>query len=735
MKSALIITGNIRTFTNTFAYFERIIEKYNCDIFIGVSNMQLDLHEYTKASLNMSTDNEVTFDMIRQTLSICKNMNQNIKNIFFVEKQIEDEEFTNIISNQVDKSKSWLGGDILKANLKRKQNIDIMKEYEKINNLKYDYIIQTRFDVMLDLDSFPTYPLENNTFYACNINNDIIHVSNCSENFDVLYNEIIEHFFRNKGNCSSIHSIIENILENNHFKMTSSIVANLDRNFTDQFDTKVTLVTCFYNINRDKWSSHGRPLEKYFVNAEKNVLSKSNPIFIFTTQEYVERCKQIRKNIDKYLLFTKIIVIPFEDLQYYDKLETIREIQQNNLSNIPMGDRDCPEFCIPEYIVVINNKTSFLNQTAEINPFNSQIFQWIDFGLHDNMFMNDSEFFSKKYFSNIYYKKNKIRIVSFHKPELILNKITYYNSHTSTVAATLIGGDKYAVNQLYRMCKQEFNFLLSNRIMNQEQYIYFFLMCEYPELFDFSIAPDWDHLCYTYHKNTTKIAICMSGHMRTFNSCYHNIKTNIIDTLEKNGCETNVFLSTWKDNVCDVQIDNLFTHKHVETTDVNLFNKFKTTQFSRFPGLCGDGTSSNAASMWYKINDAFEMMETHAKENNKKYDIIIRLRPDIIYEFPVDINNIQQCLLTDSLFMPHFHGKYQNVTKTMMDHFFFGSYSVMKTIMKTYESIYIYLLENEPHTAEGYLWSQICSNKINVKRFTCFYSCIRKTNIKEYVYN
>ena len=91
MKSALILTGNIRTFTNTFAYFERIIEKYNCDIFIGVSNMQLDLHEYTKASLNMSTDNEVTFDMIRQTLSICKNMNQNIKNIFFVEKQIEDE--------------------------------------------------------------------------------------------------------------------------------------------------------------------------------------------------------------------------------------------------------------------------------------------------------------------------------------------------------------------------------------------------------------------------------------------------------------------------------------------------------------------------------------------------------------------------------------------------------------------------------------------------------------------
>ena len=43
-----------------------------------------------------------------------------------------------------------------------------------------------------------------------------------------------------------------------------------------------------------------------------------------------------------------------------------------------------------------------------------------------------------------------------------------------------------------------------------------------------------------------KVAICISGHLRTFNKCIDNIRKNIFDPL-RNNFETDIFLSTWND--------------------------------------------------------------------------------------------------------------------------------------------------------------------------------------------
>ena len=198
------------------------------------------------------------------------------------------------------------------------------------------------------------------------------------------------------------------------------------------------MITCFYNINRENWKHSSRPIDKYFINSEK-ILNKQNPIVIFTTDEYKDRCVSIRKKSDKNLIYTTIIIIPFEKLFYYNKLELIRQIQINNINNIfPQHERSNPEFCVPEYIVLINNKIHFLKEVTDKNPYNSQIFQWVDFGLHPNMYNNNINTFNESYFTNIFYKKNKIKLVSFCKPSSIVNIKEYYNSHNSTTCATLI---------------------------------------------------------------------------------------------------------------------------------------------------------------------------------------------------------------------------------------------------------------------------------------------------------
>jgi len=258
-------------------------------------------------------------------------------------------------------------------------------------------------------------------------------------------------------------------------------------------NTDITIITALYNINRERWQNSSRSMDKYFINCE-HVLNKKNAMVIYTTEEYNERCKQIRMKTDPDMSYTKIINIPFENLFYFEFIEVIRQNQLNNINKIDIGDRVNPEFCIPDYIIVINNKIHFLKMISEQNPFHSTIFQWVDFGLHPNMYKHDSINFCPDYFNKISYIPNKIRVSSFIHPEEITNEDKFYNSHISTTAATLIAGDQDSIYELYDMWNYTFFSMMMNGFVNQEQYIIYHCMCSKPELFHYLILPNWDNL-------------------------------------------------------------------------------------------------------------------------------------------------------------------------------------------------------------------------------------------------
>jgi hypothetical protein len=742
MKSALIITGNIRSFESCFEYFYKLISVLDCDVFICMSNVQFDLHTFNKSKLNFYNDIIQTREMIIRKLGICKNMRDKIKQLTILDKIDEDYQMHEEHIHKLDDRKTWKGIDIFKQYDKINTCVDFITDYENTNGIVYDYIVKTRFDIEIDISSLPTYPLANKTIYS-NIYgngaiNDILFITNSIANLKMICQDVRKHFYHNTGPLcvyDSIQTLLYHIFETNTLTSVQITRSSVHQNYHSLFNTNVTLVTCFYNINREKWDGYVRSVDTYFKNAEK-ILAMLNPIVIFTTSEYLQQCLSIRKKIDVHLIYTEIIILPFEKLLYYDKINQIREIQQKNIDNIPNDSRNCPEFCVPEYIIVIHNKSWFLKKVSETNTFDSLIFQWVDFGLHSTMYNNDVQLFHAHYFSNIYYKPNKIRVAGFIQGQSIHDKISYYNSHLSTLAATLVGGDKQSLGWFHEVCNTEFTYLLSNGVMNQEQYIYYHVICNYPHLFDYTIMSTWDNLCKTYATNTTNVAICMSGHTRTFHLCKSNIYNNIIKPLETEGCHIYIYFSTWNDTDFQNNLDDLQNKCKMIECDNDMKEYFNSHYSSRdylnYPGLSCDTTCANASSSHYKMYKSYEL----SKQNALPHDVIIRIRPDIIYNTPIDIGCVKQSLFYNYVYMPYSHGKYRHVTKMLMDHYFYGNATAMGQMMDTFGNIQEYMSTNCcPHTCEGFMYKNISDKNILIYRVCVSYGKQNGNNRYEVIYH
>jgi hypothetical protein len=215
-----------------------------------------------------------------------------------------------------------------------------------------------------------------------------------------------------------------------------------------------------------------------------------------------------------------------------------------------------------------------------------------------------------------------------------------------------------------------------------------------------------------------KVAVCISGHLRTFNRCIDNIRENIIKPLKDN-FETDIFLSTWNDFE---EVEYLDKEIKVYFEDFFRFNS-GSKNYLKYPNLCCVTTCDNAKSMWYKCKQVFDMTDD-------SHDVIIRIRPDIIYEREIDINLIRECISTNKIYMSNFHGKYIEVTKGMMDHFSFGCREVMSVYMNTFQKIDEYVKDdNLTHTAEGFLFESI--KNIEIKYFDYKYSVVRNDKIEK----
>lgn len=196
----------------------------------------------------------------------------------------------------------------------------------------------------------------------------------------------------------------------------------------------------------------------------------------------------------------------------------------------------------------------------------------------------------------------------------------------------------------------------------------------------------------------------MSGHMRSYKYTFQRLRFNLLKRYEGS---VDLFVSTWEESETeeetkyrkDTEEKEIITKENLEAAYDRYLKKYNIEDFqeiydtkiksplyeNKHPMI------TKMACMWYKIQDSWQLMTKHAIENNIKYDIIVRIRPDVkIFKFEdVDfLNNSSQSL--PIILMPNTQrfGGYN-------DQFFLGSEKTMNKIMNLYTHYNNYIKTNE----------------------------------------
>lgn len=169
-----------------------------------------------------------------------------------------------------------------------------------------------------------------------------------------------------------------------------------------------------------------------------------------------------------------------------------------------------------------------------------------------------------------------------------------------------------------------------------------------------------------------RVAICLSGLVRTYRQTYENFKQCLIDC--NHDCEFDVFISTWsieqsnvstertrrvawygpdhpmfpEDGIDYNDIRSKYCPKIFKITDPILFDVSEHDQKINAVNL------QSILSMTYQIYSCKELLSDYCYTFNKSYDVVIRHRFDTLIPFPIILNECDlSCITAPSMMQPH----------------------------------------------------------------------------------
>ena len=141
----------------------------------------------------------------------------------------------------------------------------------------------------------------------------------------------------------------------------------------------ISIVTAFFSINRESWSSFSLSNQKYFENFKKWAFINNEMVVFVETEDLKKDIIAFRK---KYGLETKTKVIVVGDCLLLDSnlYESIKRVSQNNSSKVYRYRQENPEVWNAQYDYVMMLKFWCLNQAIEKNYISNEMVAWVDFG-------------------------------------------------------------------------------------------------------------------------------------------------------------------------------------------------------------------------------------------------------------------------------------------------------------------------------------------------------------------
>jgi hypothetical protein len=142
-----------------------------------------------------------------------------------------------------------------------------------------------------------------------------------------------------------------------------------------------------------------------------------------------------------------------------------------------------------------------------------------------------------------------------------------------------------------------------------------------------------------------KVAIVLTGHMRCWKQVYPNFKQRLVERYDPD-----IFIETWEDEAYwdphsqhgivkdapKVNFDDLRNTYRPIAMRFDSYEKYQTSfeerskQYSNFYHV-----PKNIISMLFKLGRGILMLEDYMFLTGKTYDLVIRMRPDLIFNEPL----------------------------------------------------------------------------------------------------
>jgi hypothetical protein len=244
-----------------------------------------------------------------------------------------------------------------------------------------------------------------------------------------------------------------------------------------------TIVTAWYDVRekenhpmKDKTTNDFFPTtQEYFDKNKQKFLNKPFPMVIYTEPRFEQMIKEHRPA--HLHPFTRFIFKDYEELPFYNLFNKFEENHHKN----PIHNLDTTKFT-PLYKFIVNQKTNFVKEVAEMNPFNTTYFAWMDLRLHCVYDMSPQE--TVETFASFHKDKVRMMFMSYLPQHEIWGRHDFYSWTRGKLAAGFFGGKAGPIIEFAKLCQKEFVDAINEGMAPTDEMIYSFVTAHNTRLFE-----------------------------------------------------------------------------------------------------------------------------------------------------------------------------------------------------------------------------------------------------------
>jgi hypothetical protein len=248
---------------------------------------------------------------------------------------------------------------------------------------------------------------------------------------------------------------------------------------------RCTIVSVFVNLEPYQPQQRSRGTNFYMRHA-RHLLSISQPMILFIDPQYVEDVRQQREKYcpqKEFVDQTSIIPFSLSDSPYFKYLPSIQEVYpQSWLSYLDRANDT------PAYVALVWSKTYFLHRACQDNPWLTERFSWIDFGIFYLPKIVDHPLTHLRHLEKTLQvaPADKITCLAIHGvyPAEVKDRRKFYSQWNARTAGGFICGGERVLSKLHEYFQAEVEWCRKNKIFPLEEPILSVIRAQHPSLFD-----------------------------------------------------------------------------------------------------------------------------------------------------------------------------------------------------------------------------------------------------------